>query len=88
MVTVAVADKLRSAAFGALPVLHVARKKTTNSEANSALTADRAAATTVEAVTEGVVTGDAVAEINLPVSRKGTPRATNKSKKAATSFCA
>ena len=67
----------------------MARKKTTNSEANGVLAADLAAATfattTENVVRESAVTGDAGAETNLPVARKGAHRATKKSKKAAPS---
>ena len=62
----------------------MARKKTTNSEANSELATDLAAAPAAT-TTGDAVAGDAAAKTNLPVGRKGAPRATKKSKKAATS---
>ena len=67
----------------------MARKKTKRTAKPTAcwrrkLAAAPVATTTDNVVTDGAVTGDAVAETNLPVARTASPRATKKSKKAAT----
>ena len=62
----------------------MAHKKTkTTSAANAAPGAAERAAAAVAQTTDDAVTGDAVAETNLPVAREGTHHANKKSKKAA-----
>ena len=63
----------------------MARKKTeTTSAANAAPGAAERPAAAVAQTTDDAVTGDAVAETNLPVAREGSHHANQKSSKAAT----
>jgi HB1, ASXL, restriction endonuclease HTH domain len=63
----------------------MARKKTqTTSAANVPPAATERAAAPVAQTTDDAVTGDAVAETNLPVAREGSHHANQKSSKAAT----